>query len=257
MSEKVEGGAYDADGARPPMRALARREWFVSALELGAATLSQSLFDHWPRGDGHAVVVVPGFLAAEPSTRFLRRFLERLGYRAYDWAQGRNMGPRQGMHERAIAQLETLNREHHGKVSLIGWSAGGIYAREVARARPDLVRHVITLGSPFRGNHLASRTWWLYALFNRGSAAAQAVSAEARVARAVPLTVPTTCLYSRLDGVVAWECCTSLPAPRTENIEVRSSHLGYGHNLEALHVVADRLALPPSEWRPYRRPDRG
>jgi hypothetical protein len=76
------------------------------------------------------------------------------------------------------------------------------------------------------------------------------MSEASRRAREEPLTVPTTCVYSRVDGIVAWECCTSLPAPMTENVEVRSSHLGYGHNLETLYVIADRLAQPEGGWRP-------
>lgn len=245
----------DADNAVRPPRRLGRREW-LTALELGAAWLSKPLMDHWPRGDGHAVLVIPGFLAGPASTRFLRGFLSRLGYQPHDWQQGRNLGIRPGMREAAIAQLETLSRQHGGKVSLIGWSAGGIYAREIARERPDLVRQVITLGSPFRGNHKASSSWRLFSLLNRGLAAAALLSDEAKRLRATPLEIPTTCIYSRLDGIVAWECCTSLPAPTTENVEVRSTHLGYGHNLEALFVIADRLALGSSDWRPYRLADR-
>ena len=82
------------------------------------------------------------------------------------------------------------------------------------------------------------------------------MSEAARIGRAAPLKVPTTCVYSKLDGIVAWECCTSLPAPRTENIEVHSTHLGYGHNLETLYVIADRLAQREDRWRPYQRETR-
>ncbi len=159
------------------------------------------------------------------------------------------------MREAAITQLELLSERHGGKVSLIGWSAGGIYAREIARERPDLVRQVITMGSPFRGNHKASSSWRLFALLNRGPAAAAMMSVEAKKLRATPLEVPTTCIFSRFDGIVAWECCTSLPAPTTENVEVRSTHLGYGHNLETLYVIADRLSVSPAAWRPYRTSD--
>jgi hypothetical protein len=138
-------------------------------------------------------------------------------------------------------------------VSLIGWSAGGIYARELARTFPDDVRLVITLGSPFRGNHRATTAWRVWRLMNRGTEATQAVSEAAQLRRAEPLSVPTTCIYSKTDGIVAWQCCTSLPAPQTENIEVDSTHLGYGHNLETLSVIADRLAQSEDSWRPFRR----
>jgi hypothetical protein len=113
-------------------------------------------------------------------------------------------------------------------VSIIGWSAGGIYAREIARVVPQHVRMVITLGSPFRGSHRASHAWRAYALLK------------------------TTCIFSKKDGVVASECCTSLPAPLTENVEVNSTHFGFRHNLETLGVIADRLAQPENRWRPYQ-----
>jgi hypothetical protein len=115
------------------------------------------------------------------------------------------------------------------------------------------VRFVITLGSPFRGNHRATTAWRVWRLMNRGTEATQAVTEAAQLRRAQPLSVPTTCIYSKTDGIVAWQCCTSLPAPQTENVEVDSTHLGYGHNLETLSVIADRLAQSEDSWRPFRR----
>jgi hypothetical protein len=112
---------------------------------------------------------------------------------------------------------------------------------------------VITLGSPFRGNHRASTAWKVWQLVNRGADATEAVSEQALLRRAQPLSVPTTCIYSKTDGIVAWQCCTSVSAPETENVEVHSSHLGYGHNVETLSVIADRLAQPEDGWRPFRR----
>jgi hypothetical protein len=109
------------------------------------------------------------------------------------------------------------------------------------------------LGSPFRGNHQASTAWAVWRLVNRGADATESVSQRALQRRAEPLPMPTTCIYSKSDGIVAWECCTSVPGPQTENIEVRSSHLGYGHNVATLSVIADRLAQPENGWRPYRR----
>ena len=138
---------------------------------------------------------------------------------------------------------------------MIGWSAGGIYARELARGRPSDVRMVITLGSPIRGNHEATHAWRMWRLLNPKSQARQVVSEAARIAREQPLAVPTTCIYSKSDGIVAWQCCLSRPAAETENVKVHSSHLGYGHNVETLRVIADRLAQPEGQWRPYRKPD--
>src|SRR3954452_19908865 len=245
----------DAEGAAPPSYRLLAREWRTIAAS-GAARRSIGQMSRWPRGDGHPVLVLPGFLAGAPSTQFLRQALRRLGYRAYDWRLGYNLGIRAGMAEQLPARLTDIRARNDGrKVSLIGWSAGGIFARELARAHPDDVRLVITLGSPIRGNQQATHAWRMWRLLHGKSQARQVVSDAARIAREEPLQVPTTCIYSKSDGIVAWQCCLSRPAPETENVEVSSSHLGYGHNLQALRVIADRLAQPEGQWRPYRKPD--
>ena len=240
----------DAANARPPATRYRLTEWPRTSRELCAALLSGDLVDRWPHGDGHPVLVLPGFLAGESSTRILRRALQRLGYAAYDWDLGRNLGVRQGMEEAFEQTMRRLVAEHERPVSIVGWSAGGIYAREIARRLPDHTRMVITLGAPFRGNPRATHVWWLYSLVNRGEVLEETMREARRTAREEPLTVPTTCIYSRTDGIVAWECCTSLPAPRTENVEVNSPHTGYGHSLETLYVIADRLALPEGTWSP-------
>jgi dienelactone hydrolase len=243
----------DAANAPLPGHLLRALEWRTTLEYLNARRAVRRI-DDWPHGDGHPVLVLPGFLAGPLSTRFLRNLLRRLGYRVYDWGLGYNVGYRASMRESLPARLSQI-RERAGdrRVSLIGWSAGGIYARELARAFPDNVRSVITLGSPFRGNHRASTAWKVWQLMNRGADATQSLSESALLRRAQPLTVPTTCIYSKTDGIVAWQCCTSLPAPQTENVEVHSSHLGYGHNLETLSVIADRLAQAEDSWRPFQR----
>ncbi|MBV9721869.1 MAG: alpha/beta hydrolase, partial [Mycobacterium sp.] len=236
-----------------PGHLLRALEWRTT-LEYLTARRAVRRIDGWPPGDGHPVLVLPGFLAGPLSTQFLRNLLRRLDYRVYDWGLGSNFGYRASMKESLPARLHHIHERAGGRrVSLIGWSAGGIYARELARAFPDEVRLVITLGSPFRGNHRATTVWKVWRLMNRGTAATRAVSEDRLVRRARPLSVPTTCIYSKTDGIVAWQCCTSVPAPQTENVEVRSTHLGYGHNLETLSVIADRLAQPEDSWRPFRR----
>ena len=243
----------DAANAAAPGHLLRALEW-RTGLEYLATRLAMRRIANWPRGDGHPVLVMPGFLAGPLSTDLLRNVLRHLDYRVYDWGLGYNMGYRPRMNETLPARLRHIRERTGGRrVSIIGWSAGGIYARELARAFPDDVRLVITLGSPFRGNHQASTAWRVWQLLNRGTDATEAVAETALVHRAQPLSVPTTCIYSKSDGIVAWQCCTSLPAPETENVEVRSSHLGYGHNLETLSVIADRLAQPENRWRPFHR----
>ena len=240
---------------RPPSLGLFLAEG-RGLFELNATLMLSPALLAAPRGDGHPVLVLPGFLAGAASTQFLRQLLRRLGYRAYDWRLGTNLGVRAEMIKQLPARLDDIRGRNDGrKVSVIGWSAGGIFARELARAQPDDVRMVITLGSPIRGNHQATHAWRMWRLLNRKSQARQVVSEAARIAREAPLQVPTTCIYSKSDGIVAWQCCLSLPAPETENVEVHSTHLGYGHNVETLRVISDRLAQPEGQWRPYRKPD--
>jgi pimeloyl-ACP methyl ester carboxylesterase len=242
----------DADVAAPPDFTLLAREWRTVAEYVGARRAARQM-SRWPQGDGHPVLVLPGFLAGAPSTQFLRQVLRRLGYRAYDWRLGYNLGVRPAMIKRLPATVNEIRSRNDGrKVSLIGWSAGGIFARELARLQPDDIRLVITLGSPIRGNQQATHAWRMWRLLNRNSQARDVVSDAARIAREEPLQVPTTAIYSKSDGIVAWQCCLSRPAAETENVEVRSSHLGYGHNVKALRVIADRLAQPEGQWRPYQ-----
>ncbi|OBK70912.1 hypothetical protein A5651_20135 [Mycobacterium sp. 1274761.0] len=249
----------DADAAAPPSYGLLAREWRTMA-EFAAARRAIKDLTGWPTGDGHPVLVLPGFLAGAPSTQFLRQLLRRLGYRTYDWRLGYNLGVRPSMIQRLPARLDYIRSHNDGrKVSVIGWSAGGIFAREVARLKPNDVRMVITLGSPIRGNQQATHAWRMWRLLNRNSQSRDVVSEAARIAREEPLQVPTTCVYSKSDGIVAWQCCLSRPAAETENVEVHCSHLGYGHNVETLRVITDRLSQPEGQWRPYRRqaPPRG
>ncbi|WP_148614846.1 alpha/beta hydrolase [Nocardioides rubriscoriae] len=181
------------------------------------------------------MLVLPGFVAGASSTSFVRSFLRSKGYRVYDWGQGVNRGVRDGLRGRLTDRLDHITQRNQATISLVGWSAGGIYAREIARVR---------------GNLRATSAWPAYTLLNRGRHAVD-LTPEVLGSRAEPLSTPTTCLYSRYDGIVAWHLCTSLPSPTTENIEVRSTHLGFGHHRRTLGIVADRLALPEGAWRPY------
>ena len=240
----------DADHAHAPRPHLWLREG-LTGLELAHTALSRRFLAGLPSGDGHPVLVLPGFLAGASSTNVLRAFLRTKGYRVFDWGQGRNMGVRPGLRGRLAERLDHVTDRTGEPMSIVGWSAGGIYAREIARENPDRVRSVITMGTPMRGNLRATSAWLAYTLLNRGRNAVD-LTPEVLGSRAAPLSMPTTCIYSRYDGIVAWELCTSLPAPTTENVEVRSTHLGFGHHRATLAVVADRLAQPVGAWQPYR-----
>jgi len=190
-----------------------------------------------PRGEPHPVLVLPGLMASDLSTRVLRTWLGKLGYPVVGWELGRNRGPTQEVVSELPLLVDRLARQHGSSVSVVGWSLGGIYARRLARRAPRQIRQVISLGSPI-------------------SRVAEVSDGGNGRSLARPLPVPSTAVYSRWDGVVDWRACRQRSGPRSENVAVRSSHLGMGHDPAVLWVVADRLAQPRHEWRPFERPTR-
>jgi pimeloyl-ACP methyl ester carboxylesterase len=236
------------DRSRPPSRLLLALE--VRAIwELQAFLAAYPLLQRAPRGDGHPVLVLPGLAASDVSTRPLRTYLRAQGYAAHGWKQGPNHGPRSGVEAGIDARLVELAQRYNRKVNLIGWSLGGVLARETARRSPDLVRQVITLGSPFANEPKASNAWRLYEVLS----GRRVDDWPDREAMKLPPPVPSTGIYTRSDGIVAWQGCREQESATTENIEVEGSHSGLGYNPAALYVIADRLALPEGEWRPFDR----
>jgi pimeloyl-ACP methyl ester carboxylesterase len=221
--------------------------------ELATALLTKPLMRRAPKGDGHPVVVFPGFGAGDLTTAVLREFLDNLGYTTYGWDQGVNRGPREGVLEGCLAKVREVYALHGGrKVTVIGWSLGGIYARHVSHELTDMVRQVVTMGTPFAESAKATTAWRLYEL-SSGQSVPEGAEFEA-FKRTPP--VPTTSIFSRTDGVVAWQCCIEKETKRSENIEVYSSHCGLGVNLMAMYIVADRLAQPEGKWKRFDRSDR-
>jgi Alpha/beta hydrolase family len=220
----------------------ARAPWEYAAMVAAAPWLNRL-----PVGDGHPVMVFPGLGASDMSTTPLRNFLRDRGYTPYAWKQGFNFGPRHGVLD-ACRDLVLRTAQHHQqKVSLIGWSLGGIYAREIAKEQPDQARCVITLGTPFAGHPRATNAWRFYELVS-----GQSVHDHELVETiAQPPACPTTSIYSKTDGVVAWQCSINAAAPHTENIEVHASHVGMGMNPLALYAIADRLAQDPRRWKKF------
>jgi pimeloyl-ACP methyl ester carboxylesterase len=200
-----------------------------------------------PRGDGHPILVFPGLGAADFTTWPLRHFLEGRGYKTYPWQQGFNFGPREGVLEGCLEQAKAIFDMHRQPVSLIGWSLGGIYAREVAKELPEQTRCVITLGTPFTGNPRATNAWRFYELVSGQSVQDPKVIAQVRR----PPPVPTTSIYSKTDGIVAWRCSVNEVGPMAENIGLHASHVGMGMNPIALYAIADRLAQDPKHWKPF------
>lgn len=234
----------------PPPVGLFVLEQGRAVAELGAFRARRRLLRTAPRGDGHPVLVLPGLLAGDFSTAPLRRFLRELCYDARGWKLGINLGPDASMRKALDERLTHLRQRHGRRVSLIGWSLGGIYARELARARPDDVRLVITMGTPFR-NISATHAARLMPIRPGGRPIAEAQ--ELRDALRRPLPVPTTSIFSRTDGIVAWQSCLEEEGPTRENVEVACSHTGMGFHPSVLAVVADRLSQPEGSWQPFRR----
>jgi len=235
---------------RPPSRTLMLLEG-RAIHELGAFLGALPLLSLAPRGDGHPVLVLPGLVASDRSTRPLRSFLKSRGYSVSGWRQGRNLGPREGVQHAMVDLVNELSDTHGRKVSLIGWSLGGVYARQLAKMMPDRVRSVITLGSPFAGNPKATNAWRVYEMASGRRADEEDVRFGGSLAGTPP--VPTTAVFSRSDGICAWQGCMEKPSAWSENIEVESSHCGMGHHPAVVYAVADRLAQPEGKWAPFDR----
>lgn len=222
-----------------------------AAFEYASMKLMNS--DELPQGDGHPVVIFPGLASDPHALKPLRNCCEKLGYAVYDWEQGFNTGPQGDLDawlDNLAQHVKGVARLHHRRVSLIGWSLGGIYAREIAKLQPELSRRVITLGTPFAGRGTETHVGWLYRLLN-GSAPLVDDELAARLRGRPP--VPTTSIYSRSDGIVAWQSCVieadaeagakSHEDGGTDNVEVEGSHIGLGWNPEVLRTVAQRLSV--------------
>jgi pimeloyl-ACP methyl ester carboxylesterase len=186
------------------------------------------------------------------STGLLRRFVRRLGYDVRGWSLGRNRGPTDEVLDELPRRLSALAERTGRPVSLIGWSLGGIYGRELARQHPALVRQVISLGSPFAlTDPKQSHAEGAY-LRQRSLHAAGRLPTREQLAE--PISVPSTAVYSRRDGIVAWQACVGLETALHENVEVRCAHLGFGTDPATLWLVADRLAVPADRRRHFRPP---
>jgi len=237
-----------------PSKLLALTELPRALFELGSLAWTAPMLLAGPRGDGHPVLVLPGFIGSDTSTGILRRFLNARGYDAHSWNLGRNMGPKAigSEGEKLIARLEDIHAATGRKVSLVGWSLGGVMARLLANARPDLVRQVITLGAPFGGSFKASNIWRTYETLT-GHRVEDGKTKRLRERSAAVPEVPTTAIFSKADGIVAWQNCREAEGDTTDNIEVYGSHVGLGVNPSVFHAIADRLAQPEGEFARFER----
>jgi pimeloyl-ACP methyl ester carboxylesterase len=219
--------------------------------EFNTSLLLSPLLMRAPIGDGHPVLTLPGFLASDLSMAPMRRYLTELGYDTHAWRMGRNTGGVARMQGALFDRLKQIHADTGRKISIVGWSLGGIYARHLALQAPDMVRCVVTLGSPFANDVRATNATRLYEALS-GETIEE--NSELQQAIAGDLPVPATSMYSKSDGIVNWRTCLLAPSDTAENIEVRlASHVGFGVNAAALWALADRLALPEGQFTQFDR----
>lgn len=239
----------DSRNARPPSRLLTLAEPGRALGELASFYALRPLLKTLPKGDGHGVLVLPGFMASDSSTAPLRSLLGDLGYQAEGWGLGRNV---RVDNARVAAMGELVDRlaDSTGRtISLVGWSLGGVFARELAKQAPDKVRLVISLGSPISDDRNHTNARRLFEWLNGHEPEPMQGGRFRNLGEAPP--VPTTSILTRSDGVVHWRGSVQEQGEQTENIEVIASHCGLGVNPAAVYAIADRLAQKEGTWAPF------
>lgn len=233
--------------------------WLLSLLEIpraiseaGSLIPARTILKNLPEGDGHGVMTLPGFLASGRSMRTVRNYLRNWGYNARCWRLGRNVGlSRERDIERLLDyRLRKTYESSGGKVSLIGWSLGGLFARELARRNPDLVRSVIMLGSPI-GNPKATNAWRLFQAVSGHDVDDEFIRRRIEGLREHIEGIPMTAIFSWTDAVVSSDIARLPPGEQVENVGVAASHFGMGFNPAVLYVIADRLRQPEGEWQEF------
>lgn len=221
-------------------------------LELGSFFSQKGRLAQGPQGDGHPVFIFPGFMVGDLSTLPMRNLFQAKGYQVFPWKLGPNLGYHDHVLETLIEKAKAVFAETNQPISVIGWSLGGLYARELARAHPEWIRQVITLGTPFARSLKASsiRSFYEYVSGNSADKVDPALFATIQV----PPPVPTTAIYTKADGIVAWQTTMEQQESETvQNIEVSGSHCGLGHNLEVLEILLDRLAQTKENWQRFQQ----
>lgn len=236
--------------ARPPHRLLTLAEPGRALSELAAFYALRPLLGQLPKGDGHGVLVLPGFMASDTSTAPLRSLLDDLGYRTAGWGLGRNVRVDNARIDAMAKCVEDLHEVSGGKVSIVGWSLGGVFARELAKLMPEKVRFVISLGSPISDDRNHTNARRLFEYLNGKEPQPMQAGRFRQLGKAPP--VPTTSILTKTDGVVHWRGSVQADeGGQTENIEVLASHCGLGVNPFVAYAVADRLAQPEHAWEPF------
>ena len=211
-----------------------------------------------PKGDGHPVLLVPGFTASDATLIALSAFLRSRGYHVETWGLGQNTGFKLKFSQALEQKLRFMHHRHRRKVSVVGWSLGGVYAFYAAHSAPECVRTVVSLGSPMKFSTdvlldvpMLVKALYRYIAHPMGPVAHLA-NVRAKVLRAPP-PVPSTCVFSMTDGVVPADAARidDTDDDEHENIWVPGSHVGLGFNAAVMWILADRLAQPEGGWHPF------
>jgi len=232
------------------------RDFFAGMTDAAALPSGAFALGRVPQGDGHAVLVLPGFMSTDQTTVPLRWFLDHAGYRTYPWGLGINFGFSTEYDYDIEALVEHRLKEvfiesGDRKISLIGWSLGGVYAKVLARRHPFLIRDVITLGSPIRGNTAEVSVWRIYEWVTGMQFADPDFARRIRTFNAPLEGVSLTAFFCKADGVVPWRNACEKPGPLVQNIEVKASHVGMGFDAFVFYLIAHRLAQSSAKtWRP-------
>ncbi|MCK5892876.1 MAG: alpha/beta hydrolase [Endozoicomonadaceae bacterium] len=224
---------------------------FRAIKDVASLVKNRGLLKRAPKGDGHTVMVLPGFMTSDPATTFLRKQLRKFGYNAQPWKLGVNLGPtsNRDIDTLLYERVKELYLTSGHRISLVGWSLGGVLAREVARRSPEMIRQVITLASPVGGSMEATSLWDIYIkLFGR-NINKEALEERMEKVRHPVLGVAFTSIYTKQDGVIAWQIAQVDETDLSQNIAVGASHLGIIFNPQALYAIADRLSMPDNQWK--------
>ena len=248
----VEPASVDAVAAGPPPALLALLEAPRALAEYASFAAISRLLSAGRAGQGRPVLVLPGLLADDRSTRPLRRLLNRAGYAAYGWRLGTNVGPTRRIISGMDALLGEISDLHNEPASVIGWSLGGMLGYDLVSRHPGTVDRLITLGSPL---YIADPRQSRGSLFYDEYAAAHLADYSINSWRPPGvISVPVTSIFSKTDGVVRWQTCLHPPGPLSENIEVYGSHCGLGYHPAAAYAILDRLAAPTDPWPKFVPP---
>ncbi|MFT5914400.1 MAG: pimeloyl-ACP methyl ester carboxylesterase [Flammeovirgaceae bacterium] len=216
----------------------------------GLSIFSKPIWKDLPNGNGEPVLVLPGFMASDISTKYLRNFLKKKNYTPYSWGLGRNKGDFTNTSPTIFSNLDKITSHHNQKIHLIGWSLGGVFAREIAKEKPDLVKSVITMGSPFANINQKTNASWLFDFVSKRVKTNEEYSKMDTIHE--PPTMPSTAIFSKSDGIVNWKGCLEPEMPHTENVQVHAAHMSLGVHPASLVCIADRLAQKEGDWKPFQ-----